>query len=190
MILEYKLRIDTEKGTFTIIDLKSNIEKSISSLINNNIGPIAVLKDKSLSFNYDAIEMMNFAVKDRIAIAYDNDGNPLIGKEEFIGKKGNFLSKYNSIFCSGFNNKKISDKGKIFQIEQYGENIFRLVTEKEEKREVEKVKKVVEKQEIDLSDIIPENNQDDNKKELDDLFKDLENINEEDNYIDGFKFVI
>ena len=191
MILEYKLRIDTDKGTFTIVDLKSNIEKSINSLINNNQGPIAVLKDRSLSFNYEAIEMMNFLPKDKIAIAYDNDGNPLIGKEEFIGKKGNLLSKYYSIFCSGFNNKKISEKGKVFQIEQYGENIFKLVTEKEEKKEVEKVQKIVQKQEIDLSDIIPEDNKNESETEIDNLLKEFEDINkDEDNYIEGFKFVI
>ena len=191
MILEYKLRIDTDKGTFTIVDLKSNIEKSINSLINNNQGPIAVLKDRSLSFNYEAIEMMNFLPKDKIAIAYDNDGNPLIGKEEFIGKKGNLLSKYYSIFCSGFNNKKISEKGKVFQIEQYGENIFKLVTEKEEKKEVEKVQKIVQKQEVDLSDIIPEDNKNESETEIDNLLKEFEDINkDEDNYIEGFKFVI
>lgn len=191
MILEYKLRIDTDKGTFTIVDLKSNIEKSINSLINNNQGPIAVLKDRSLSFNYEAIEIMNFLPKDKIAIAYDNDGNPLIGKEEFIGKKGNLLSKYYSIFCSGFNNKKISEKGKVFQIEQYGENIFKLVTEKEEKKEVEKVQKIVQKQEVDLSDIIPEDNKNESETEIDNLLKEFEDINkDEDNYIEGFKFVI
>lgn len=191
MILEYKLRIDTDKGTFTIVDLKSNIEKSINSLINNNQGPIAVLKDRSLSFNYEAIEIMNFLPKDKIAIAYDNDGNPLIGKEEFIGKKGNLLSKYYSIFCSGFNNKKISEKGKVFQIEQYGENIFKLVIEKEEKKEVEKVQKIVQKQEVDLSDIIPEDNKNESETEIDNLLKEFEDINkDEDNYIEGFKFVI
>lgn len=189
MILEYKLRIDTDKGTFTIVDLKSNIEKSINSIIDNK-GPIAVLKDRSLSFNYEAIELMNFSPRDKIAIVYDNDGNPIIGKEEFLGKKGNLLSKYNSIFCSGFNNKKILEKGKIFYIEKINENIFRLTTIKN--KEKEKVEKIIPKQEVDLSDIIPEDNRSESEKELDDLLKEIEDVDneKEDNSIEGFKFVI
>lgn len=195
MILEYKLRIDTEKGTFTIVDLKSNIEKSINSLIDNTKGPIAVLKDKSLSFNYNAIELMHLVPKDKIAIVYDNDGNPVIGKEEFLNKKGNILSKYYTIFCSGFNNNKIAEKGKIFSVEEYGENIFRLIAKQEEKCEqesekIERMPKSIEKSQLDLSDIIPDNEPDNVELELDDILKEIEDINEEDKYVQGFKFVI
>ena len=109
------------------------------------IEPIVEVKDNKLVLSPKAISMLQSVHGDRISINYVQDGNeltfPIIGKSSVFADQdsGNRLTKSNTVSFRGFQRDLLLKYGTIFILEEFRDNIFRLVPKVENLFDIKKV---------------------------------------------------
>ena len=132
MILEFSLIIDTEKGTFQVINkdtgevqdvnipITTTRKKKVKAVIDDSPEPKLTLLDNKCQFNQAAIELMQLQPEDKIDIKYENIAGgsiPVIGKDENFGTKGGVrLTKTFTISCKGAKHSELEKHGTEFKI--------------------------------------------------------------------------
>ena len=109
------------------------------------IEPIVEVKENKLILSPKAISMLQSVHGDRISINYVQDGNeltfPVIGKSSVFADQdsGNRLTKSNTVSFRGFQRDLLLKYGTIFILEEFRDNIFRLVPKVENPFDIKKV---------------------------------------------------
>lgn len=109
------------------------------------IEPIVEVKENKLVLSPKAINMLQSVHGDRISINYVQDGNeltfPVIGKSSVFADQdsGNRLTKSNTVSFRGFQRDLLLKYGTIFILEEFRDNIFRLVPKVENPFDIKKV---------------------------------------------------
>lgn len=109
------------------------------------IEPIVEVKENKLVLSPKAISMLQSVHGDRISINYVQDGNeltfPIIGKSSVFADQdsGNRLTKSNTVSFRGFQRDLLLKYGNIFILEEFRDNIFRLVPKVENHFDIKKV---------------------------------------------------
>lgn len=109
------------------------------------IEPIVEVKENKLVLSPKAISMLQSVHGDRISINYVQDGNeltfPIIGKSSVFADQdsGNRLTKSNTVSFRGFQRDLLLKYGTIFILEEFRNNIFRLVPKVENPFDIKKV---------------------------------------------------
>lgn len=109
------------------------------------IEPIVEVKENKLVLSPKAISMLQSVHGDRISINYVQDGNeltfPIIGKSSVFADQdsGNRLTKSNTVSFRGFQRDLLLKYGTIFILEEFRDNIFRLVPKVENPFDIKKV---------------------------------------------------
>ena len=109
------------------------------------IEPIVEVKENKLVLSPKTISMLQSVHGDRISINYVQDGNeltfPIIGKSSVFADQdsGNRLTKSNTVSFRGFQRDLLLKYGNIFILEEFRDNIFRLVPKVENHFDIKKV---------------------------------------------------
>ena len=109
------------------------------------IEPIVEVKENKLVLSPKAISILQSVHGDRISINYVQDGNeltfPIIGKSSVFADQdsGNRLTKSNTVSFRGFQRDLLLKYGTIFILEEFRDNIFRLVPKVENPFDIKKV---------------------------------------------------
>ena len=109
------------------------------------IEPIVEVKENKLVLSPKAISMLQSVHGDRISINYVQDGNeltfPVIGKSSVFADQdsGNRLTKSNTVSFRGFQRDLLLKYGTIFILEEFRDNIFRLIPKIENPFDIKKV---------------------------------------------------
>ena len=109
------------------------------------IEPIVEVKENKLVLSPKAISMLQSVHGDRISINYVQDGNeltfPVIGKSSVFADQdsGNRLTKSNTVSFRGFQRDLLLKYGTIFILEEFRDNIFRLIPKVENPFDIKKV---------------------------------------------------
>jgi hypothetical protein len=109
------------------------------------VEPIVEVKENKLVLSPKAISMLQSVHGDRISINYVQDGNeltfPIIGKSSVFADQdsGNRLTKSNTVSFRGFQRDLLLKYGTIFILEEFRDNIFRLVPKVENLFDIKKV---------------------------------------------------
>ena len=109
------------------------------------VEPIVEVKENKLVLSPKAISVLQSVHGDRISINYVQDGNeltfPIIGKSSVFADQdsGNRLTKSNTVSFRGFQRDLLLKYGTIFILEEFRDNIFRLVPKVENPFDIKKV---------------------------------------------------
>jgi hypothetical protein len=109
------------------------------------VEPIVEVKENKLVLSPKAISMLQSVHGDRVSINYVQDGNeltfPIIGKSSVFADQdsGNRLTKSNTVSFRGFQRDLLLKYGTIFILEEFRDNIFRLVPKVENPFDIKKV---------------------------------------------------
>lgn len=129
----------------------SNLKVTSLSKVNLDEGePLVQLMDNKLKLTPKAIEMIGAQVGDRIQVNYWTENNhntfPLIGRSEFFTDKeeGSKLTKSNTVSFRGNKNTVLKVYGELFKLEEFKDNMFRLVKVKTENEATETEQKELE----------------------------------------------
>ena len=149
----------------------SNLKVTSLSKVNLDEGePFVQLMDNKLKLTPKAIEMIGAQVGDRIQVNYWTENNhntfPLIGRSEFFTDKeeGSKLTKSNTVSFRGNKNTVLKVYGELFKLEEFKDNMFRLV-------KVETENEATESEQKELEDL--------NSSEIDEEIKNI--LEDEDN---------
>lgn len=130
LTLSYEMSIDTSTGEILetkLIDRKvdkSDIKVTKKAVVeNSDTEPKLVLESNKYILNSAAVELMNVKPNDRLDIKYEKIGNtfiPVIATDETFGtKKGNKVSKSNTVSYRGNANTELAKYGNVFKIEKH-----------------------------------------------------------------------
>lgn len=109
------------------------------------IEPIVEVKENKLVLSPKAVSLLQCVCSDRISINYIQNGNeltfPVIGKSSVFADQdsGNRLTKSNTVSFRGFQRDLLLKYGTIFILEEFRDNIFRLVPKVENSFDIKKV---------------------------------------------------
>ena len=149
----------------------SNLKVTSLSKVNLDEGePFVQLMDNKLKLTPKAIEMIGAQVGDRIQVNYWTENNhntfPLIGRSEFFTDKeeGSKLTKSNTVSFRGNKNTVLKVYGELFKLEEFKDNMFRLV-------KVDTENEATESEQKELEDL--------NSSEIDEEIKNI--LEDEDN---------
>lgn len=149
----------------------TNLKVTSLSKVNLDEGePLVQLMDNKLKLTPKAIEMIGAQVGDRIQVNYWTENNhntfPLIGRSEFFTDKeeGSKLTKSNTVSFRGNKNTVLKVYGELFKLEEFKDNMFRLV-------KVETENEATESEQKELEDL--------NSSEIDEEIKNI--LEDEDN---------
>lgn len=129
----------------------TNLKVTALSKVNLDEGePLVQLMDNKLKLTPKAIEMIGAQVGDRIQVNYWTENNhntfPLIGRSEFFTDKeeGSKLTKSNTVSFRGNKNTVLKVYGELFKLEEFKDNMFRLVKVEPENEATESEQKELE----------------------------------------------
>ena len=129
----------------------SNLKVTSLSKVNlDESEPLVQLMDNKIKLTPKTIEMIGAKVGDRIQINYWTENNhntfPLIGRSEVFTDKeeGCKLSGCNTVSFRGNKNSTLKMYGKLFKLEPFKENMFKLVKVEEENDSMENEQKELE----------------------------------------------
>lgn len=149
----------------------TNLKVTSLSKVNLDEGePLVQLMDNKLKLTPKAIEMIGAQVGDRIQVNYWTENNhntfPLMGRSEFFTDKeeGSKLTKSNTVSFRGNKNTVLKVYGELFKLEEFKDNMFRLV-------KVEPENEATESEQKELEDL--------NSSEIDEEIKNI--LEDEDN---------
>ena len=149
----------------------TNLKVTPLSKVNLDEGePLVQLMDNKLKLTPKAIEMIGAQVGDRIQVNYWTENNhntfPLIGRSEFFTDKeeGSKLTKSNTVSFRGNKNTVLKVYGELFKLEEFKDNMFRLI-------KVETENEATESEQKELEDL--------NSSEIDEEIKNI--LEDEDN---------
>lgn len=109
------------------------------------VDPIVEVKENKLVISPKAVSLLQCISGDRISVNYVQDGNeltfPVIGKSLVFADQdsGNRLTKSNTVSFRGFQRNLLLKYGNIFTLEEFRDNIFRLVPKVENSFDIKKV---------------------------------------------------
>ena len=190
-VFNFKISFDSDTQVLTATDLDTNRSRSVSfaprtrkkaSEVQESSEPELSVLERKYELNRAAISFMHLSPGDRLIIAFDGTGHPVIGKQEFFGiKGGNKLSKQFTVVFDGKNREPLVKFGTKFQIEPKDNGIFYLINENVRKKD-----DIVLDENLQIPASggiaeIPDIN-------IDDLFKNI-SLEDESNYVmHGFDF--
>lgn len=163
----FNISFDFDEVTQKVTNLKVT---SLSKVNLDEGEPLVQLMDNKLKLTPKAIEMIGAQVGDRIQVNYWTENNhntfPLIGRSEFFTDKeeGSKLTKSNTVSFRGNKNTVLKVYGELFKLEEFKDNMFRLV-------KVETENEVTESEQKELEDL--------NSSEIDEEIKNI--LEDEDN---------
>lgn len=131
MIVKVLLTFDFDPSTNTYKELKSEIYKDKVTVVDNS-KPEIQLDDNRYFINTAAMDLLGVAVGDRIDIRYkivDGVDVPLIGSATSWGDQlGNKITKSQTVSCRGSSNSQLSKFGRVFELEETNDGLFKLVS--------------------------------------------------------------
>lgn len=151
----FNISFDFDEVTQKVTNLKVT---SLSKVNLDEGEPLVQLMDNKLKLTPKAIEMIGAQVGDRIQVNYWTENNhntfPLIGRSEFFTDKeeGSKLTKSNTVSFRGNKNTVLKVYGELFKLEEFKDNMFRLVkveTENEATKSEQKELEDLNSSEID-----------------------------------------
>ena len=163
----FNISFDFDEVTQKVTNLKVT---SLSKVNLDEGEPLVQLMDNKLKLTPKAIEMIGAQVGDRIQVNYWTENNhntfPLIGRSEFFTDKeeGSKLTKSNTVSFRGNKNTVLKVYGELFKLEEFKDNMFRLV-------KVETENEATESEQRELEDL--------NSSEIDEEIKNI--LEDEDN---------
>lgn len=163
----FNISFDFDEVTQKITNLKVT---SLSKVNLDEGEPLVQLMDNKLKLTPKTIEMIGAQVGDRIQVNYWTENNhntfPLIGRSEFFTDKeeGSKLTKSNTVSFRGNKNTVLKVYGELFKLEEFKDNMFRLV-------KVETENEATESEQKELEDL--------NSSEIDEEIKNI--LEDEDN---------
>lgn len=163
----FNISFDFDEVTQKVTNLKVT---SLSKVNLDESEPLVQLMDNKLKLTPKAIEMIGAQVGDRIQVNYWTENNhntfPLIGHSEFFTDKeeGSKLTKSNTVSFRGNKNTVLKVYGELFKLEEFKDNMFRLV-------KVETENEATESEQKELEDL--------NSSEIDEEIKNI--LEDEDN---------
>lgn len=163
----FNISFDFDEVTQKVTNLKVT---SLSKVNLDEGEPLVQLMDNKLKLTPKAIEMIGAQVGDRIQVNYWTENNhntfPLIGRSEFFTDKeeGSKLTKSNTVSFRGNKNTVLKVYGELFKLEEFKDNMFRLV-------KVETENEATETEQKELEDL--------NSSEIDEEIKNI--LEDEDN---------
>lgn len=163
----FNISFDFDEVTQKVTNLKVT---SLSKVNLDESEPLVQLMDNKLKLTPKAIEMIGAQVGDRIQVNYWTENNhntfPLIGRSEFFTDKeeGSKLTKSNTVSFRGNKNTVLKVYGELFKLEEFKDNMFRLV-------KVETENEATESEQKELEDL--------NSSEIDEEIKNI--LEDEDN---------
>lgn len=163
----FNISFDFDEVTQKVTNLKVT---SLSKVNLDEGEPLIQLMDNKLKLTPKAIEMIGAQVGDRIQVNYWTENNhntfPLIGRSEFFTDKeeGSKLTKSNTVSFRGNKNTVLKVYGELFKLEEFKDNMFRLV-------KVETENEATESEQKELEDL--------NSSEIDEEIKNI--LEDEDN---------
>lgn len=163
----FNISFDFDEVTQKVTNLKVT---SLSKVNLDEGEPLVQLMDNKLKLTPKAIEMIGAQVGDRIQVNYWTENNhntfPLIGRSEFFTDKeeGSKLTKSNTVSFRGNKNTVLKVYGELFKLEEFKDNMFRLV-------KVETENEATESEQKELEDL--------NSSEIDEEIKNI--LEDEDN---------
>lgn len=143
----FNISFDFDEVTQKVTNLKVT---SLSKVNLDEGEPLVQLMDNKLKLTPKAIEMIGAQVGDRIQVNYWTENNhntfPLIGRSEFFTDKeeGSKLTKSNTVSFRGNKNTVLKVYGELFKLEEFKDNMFRLVKVKTENEATESEQKELE----------------------------------------------
>lgn len=146
--MEIEFDFDPETGEYTQVSQKILGEKptpkTTAKKVSNADAPeTGVLLDTNkIILSNQAVELLGAQPEDRISISYEKKGRffvPVIGIDE---KKGNKLTKSNTISYRGKANDELVKYGTLFELEEYKNGMFYLKGENEIEAPAEKESKI------------------------------------------------
>ena len=126
----FNISFDFDEVTQKVTNLKVT---SLSKVNLDEGEPLVQLMDNKLKLTPKAIETIGAQVGDRIQVNYWTENNhntfPLIGRSEFFTDKeeGSKLTKSNTVSFRGNKNTVLKVYGELFKLEEFKDNMFRLV---------------------------------------------------------------
>ena len=163
----FNISFDFDEVTQKVTNLKVT---SLSKVNLDEGEPLVQLMDNKLKLTPKAIKMIGAQVGDRIQVNYWTENNhntfPLIGRSEFFTDKeeGSKLTKSNTVSFRGNKNTVLKVYGELFKLEEFKDNMFRLV-------KVETENEATESEQKELEDL--------NSSEIDEEIKNI--LEDEDN---------
>ena len=163
----FNISFDFDEVTQKVTNLKVT---SLSKVNLDEGEPLIQLMDNKLKLTPKAIEMIGAQVGDRIQVNYWTENNhntfPLIGRSEFFTDKeeGSKLTKSNTVSFRGNKNTVLKVYGELFKLEEFKDNMFRLI-------KVETENEATESEQKELEDL--------NSSEIDEEIKNI--LEDEDN---------
>ena len=163
----FNISFDFDEVTQKVTNLKVT---SLSKVNLDESEPLVQLMDNKLKLTPKAIEMIGAQVGDRIQVNYWTENNhntfPLIGRSEFFTDKeeGSKLTKSNTVSFRGNKNTVLKVYGELFKLEEFKDNMFRLI-------KVETENEATESEQKELEDL--------NSSEIDEEIKNI--LEDEDN---------
>lgn len=163
----FNISFDFDEVTQKVTNLKVT---SLSKVNLDEGEPLVQLMDNKLKLTPKAIEMIGAQVGDRIQVNYWTENNhntfPLIGRSEFFTDKeeGSKLTKSNTVSFRGNKNTVLKVYGELFKLEEFKDNMFRLI-------KVETENETTETEQKELEDL--------NSSEIDEEIKNI--LEDEDN---------
>lgn len=163
----FNISFDFDEVTQKVTNLKVT---SLSKVNLDEGEPLVQLMDNKLKLTSKAIEMIGAQVGDRIQVNYWTENNhntfPLIGRSEFFTDKeeGSKLTKSNTVSFRGNKNTVLKVYGELFKLEEFKDNMFRLI-------KVETENEATESEQKELEDL--------NSSEIDEEIKNI--LEDEDN---------
>ena len=163
----FNISFDFDEVTQKVTNLKVT---SLSKVNLDEGEPLVQLMDNKLKLTPKAIEMIGAQVGDRIQVNYWTENNhntfPLIGRSEFFTDKeeGSKLTKSNTVSFRGNKNTVLKVYGELFKLEEFKDNMFRLV-------KVDTENEATESEQKELEDL--------NSSEIDEEIKNI--LEDEDN---------
>lgn len=163
----FNISFDFDEVTQKVTNLKVT---SLSKVNLDEGEPLVQLMDNKLKLTPKAIEMIGAQVGDRIQVNYWTENNhntfPLIGRSEFFTDKeeGSKLTKSNTVSFRGNKNTVLKVYGELFKLEEFKDNMFRLI-------KVETENEATESEQKELEDL--------NSSEIDEEIKNI--LEDEDN---------
>lgn len=116
------------------IEKKKKTTKKVKEILVEGETAGLKLEPNKLVFNGKAVKLMDLNPEDRIIIEYRKDENkaliPIIGKDvdfNAVGN-GNKVTKSFTVTYRGAANKVLAEYGEEFSIEEYSDNLYKLVS--------------------------------------------------------------
>lgn len=133
--MEFKLSIDTEKGSFEIVNMGTGEVKSVELPVkkratrkakqpeDENPNPQIVLGENKYVLNSAAVKLLGVEPDDHLIIKTERHGKtliPVIGTNESFGNKsGNRVTKSYTVSCRGKANAELLEFGTVFDLEPH-----------------------------------------------------------------------